>query len=212
MKKWFITLIFVLGFLPVVAVKAASPLTYVHLDYQITGMTDGYYNIIDGSFALAPGAWGDWECSNKIQIPKNIGKLYFSGWYTHFVLFYNNDSYIGFYYEDEYVYDLWGGESAEEKILGTYSYAYDVDRVLDVPTNATHILLQTCSSVPDVLLGYIEPLPVYFSNSVKPLIYYPAPTDAATNMTFGLMPALMIMIVIAGLVGGLIMITKKSKR
>ena len=100
---------------------------------------------------------------------------------------------------------------ADEKMLGTYNYSNDLIHVLDVPTNATHIVLQTCRGVEALdLEDYMEVMPIEFSDYVKPLIYYPAPTDAATNMTFGLMPALMIMVVIAGLIGGLIMITKKS--
>jgi len=207
-KKWFITLIFVLGCLPVVAVKAAPPQTYMHLDYEVI---NGYYDMGAGWFIDVSLYW---RCSNKIQIPKNVDKLYFSGWHTHYILFYNNETYIGFYYEDEYVADIiWFSSSAEEKILGTYNYTDDDIHMLDVPTNATHILLQTCSN-PAVqeLDEYMTPMPIAFSEKVKPLIYYPAPADAAANITFNLMPMLMIVIVIAGLTGGLIMITKKSKR
>jgi len=210
-KKWFIALLFVFAYLPVVAVKAAPPQTYAHLDYHLFWFFDSYYDIVDGTFVSEPDV-GEWMCSNQIQIPKNVDKLYFSDWHTHFVLFYNNDTYIGFYYEDEYVLDLTWVDGSEEKLLGTYSYGNDVDHALDVPTNATHILLQTCCRVSSDLEGYIEPMPIEFNVFVKPLIYYPAPTAAADNITFGLMPALMIMIVIAGVVGSLIMITKKSKR
>ncbi len=205
MKKWIITLLFVFACLPVVAIKAAPPQTYIHLGgYTVIVIAGGHYDIVDGSNATVPGLW---ECSEKIQIPKNVDKLYFSGLNTHFVLFYNNDTYIGFYYEGEYVLDF--SEEAEEKILGEYYYYSDY--MLDVPTNATHILLQSCDETfagSDVSL---DPMPISLSY-VRPLIYYPAPTDAAANITFSLMPMLMIVIVIAGLTGGLIMITKKSKR
>lgn len=205
MKKWIITLLFVFACLPVVAVKAAPSQAYIHLgDYEVTSIVGGHYDIVDGSYA---GVSGTWTCSEKIQIPKNVDKLYFSGLFTHFVLFYNNDSYIGFYYEGDYVLDFSVG--AEEKILGEYYY---IDHMLDVPTNATHILLQSCN---DTFAGQdvsLDPMPILFDNAFKPLIYYPAPADAADNITFGLMPALMIMLVITGLIGSLIMITKKSKR
>ena len=206
MKKWFITLLFVFACLPVVVVKAAPPQAYNHLDYKIYV---GYYDIGDGSYDDSDA----WRCSNKIQIPKNVGKLYFSGWLTHFILFFDDETYIGHYYDKEYVHDLSWTVEAEEKILDYY-YSGDlfINR-LDVPTNATHIVLQSCvDPQAQGLEDYIDLHPYYFLSGLKPLIYYPAPTDAATNMTFGLMPALMIMIVIAGLVGGLIMITKKSKR
>src|SRR5690606_37137657 len=103
---------------------------------------------------------------------------------------------------------------AEEKVLGSYNYHEDEEElILDVPTGATHIVLQTCSNVVSAGMGdYLEKMPIEFNPYVKPLIYYPAPTAAAANITFNLMPALMIMIVIAGVVGGLIMITKKPKR
>ena len=208
MKKWFITLIFVLGCLPVVVIKAAPPQTYIHLDYEI--IDDWGYNIGDGRFEGRPG----WVISNQIQIPKNVDKLYFSAWHTHFVLFFSDMTYIGFYRENEYVYDYTFDAGAEEKVLGGYNYHEDEEElILDVPTGATHIALQSCMDVTGAGMGdYIERLPIEFKPYVKPLIYYPAPTDAATNMTFGLMPALMIMIVIAGVAGSLIMITKKSKR
>lgn len=210
MKKWFIALLFVFACLPVVSVKAAPPQTYIHLDYEVNTIVGDYYDLGGGIYS--PRA-GQWSHSNKIQIPKNVDKLYFSGWYTHFILFYNNDSYIGFYHEEDYAYDVTWVGSEEEKTLGSYSYAGDSIYMLDVPANATHILLQSCLNISAAGLGdYMAPMPIEFRSTSKPLIYYPAPTDAATNMTFGLMPALMIMIVIAGLVGGLIMITKKSKR
>lgn len=206
MKKWFIALLFVFACLPVVAIKAASPQTYVHLeDYEII---NGYYHLEDGSFVAS----SYWHCSNKIQILKNVDKLYFSDWYTHFVLFFNEETYIGFYYDDEFVEDLTWETDAEEKILGTYNYTDDEICMLDVSTS-THIVLQTCWNPQTAELSeYMSRMPIDFSEFHKPLIYYPAPADAADNITFGLMPALMIMIVIAGLVGGLIMITKKSKR
>ena len=205
MKKWFIALLFVFACLPVVAVKAAPPQTYVHLDYEII---NGYYHLEDGSFVAS----SYWVCSNKIQIPKNVGKLYFSGGQAHFVLFYNNDTFIGFYYDDEFVEDVTWTAGAEEKILGTYNFADENIHMVDVSTS-THIVLQTCWYVTaDGLEDYLNEMPISFTELRKPLIYYPAPVDAATNMTFGLMPALMIMIVIAGVAGGLIMITKKSKR
>jgi hypothetical protein len=205
-KKWFIALLFVFACLPVVAVKAAPPQTYVHLDYEVI---NGYYDLGDGAYAGVTY----WRCSNRIQIPKNVDKLYFSGWATHFILFFRSDHYIGFYHDAEYAYDLTWFSDWEDLKLGEYSYSNDLIHVLEVPTNATHIALQTCSKIElaDMDL-YMEDMPSPFEVNDKPLIYYPAPTDAATNMTFGLMPALMIMIVIAGLVGGLIMITKKSKR
>lgn len=318
MKKWFIALLFVFAYLPVVAIKAAPPQTYIHLDYEIIDgvyydmgdgayddMGDGAYDALkqgetwvidenpdiinDGNylnftitftsnntvfyklysadygggyyylfyyevynegplvynkyyqawineayrtvtFNTAPtgdlltwlqanavkqvdGARSYWACSNKIQIPKDVDKLYFSGWHTHFVLFFSDKTYIGFYYEDEFVFDITFISDVEEKMLGSYNYSNDLIHVLEVPTNATHIVLQTCWGVEALdLEDYMEVMPIEFSDYVKPLIYYPAPTDAATNMTFGLMPALMIMVVIAGITGGLIMITKKSKR
>jgi hypothetical protein len=120
-------------------------------------------------------------------------------------------TYIGFYYETEYVLDYTFDADAEEKVLGSYNYHEDEEElILDVPTGATHIVLQTCSNVG--MEDYLEKMPIEFNPYVKPLIYYPAPADAAANMTFSLMPMLMIVIVIAGLTGGLIMITKKSKR
>lgn len=205
MKKWFIALLFVFVCLPVVVIKAAPPQTYIHLDYEII---DGYYDIGDGILSGRPA----WRCSNKIQIPKNVDKLYFSGWHTHFVLFYNNETYIGFYYDIEYVSDVTWAAEADKKILGTYSYSEDTIHMLDMPTNATHILLLNCADVTATdLQAYMENMPIAFHEMVKPLIYYPAPADAASNITFGLMPVLMIVIVIAGLTGGLIMMMKNSK-
>jgi hypothetical protein len=206
-KKWFIALLFVFACLPVVAVKAAPPQTYVHLDYEII---NGDYNLGDGQFEGRPG----WLCSNKIQIPKNVDKLYFSAWHTHFVLFFSDITYIGFYHEASYVNDYTFDPGAEEKELGVYYYGEDEEElILDVPTNAAYIVLQTCRDVTETGLDdYMDPIPIAFNPYVKPLIYYPAPADAATNITFNLMPTLMIMVVIAGLIGGLIMITKKSKR
>ena len=65
MKKWIITLIFVLGCLPVVAIKAASPQTYIHLDYEII---DGvYYDMGDGVF---DGAKSYWACSIRYKYLK----------------------------------------------------------------------------------------------------------------------------------------------
>jgi len=204
-KKWFIALLFVFACLPVVAIKAAPPQTYVHLDYEVI---NGHYHLEDGSFVAS----SYWVCSNKIQIPKNVGKLYFSSGFTHFVLFYNNDTFIGFYYDDEFVEDVSWTDGSEEKILGTYNYADENIHMLDVST-CTHIVLQTCWNVTGGgLEDYMEEMPIPFTEIRKPLIYYPAPADAADNITFGLMPALMIMLVIAGVVGSLIMITKKSKR
>ena len=139
MKKWFIALLFVFACLPVVAVKAAPPQTYVHLDYEII---NGDYNIGDGVFEGRPG----WRCSNKIQIPKNVDKLYFSGQLTHFILFYNDGTYIGHYYEEEYVADLTWEVSAEEMILGDYVIADGLLQELDIPDNATLMVLQTCSN------------------------------------------------------------------
>jgi hypothetical protein len=205
-KKWFIALLFVFACLPVVAIKAAPPQTYIHLDYEII---NGYYDIGDGAY----DGTAVWQCSNKIQIPKNVDKLYFSLWHTHYALFFSDEYYIGFYYDVEYVKDLTWSSGPEEKILGTYDYTTDLIHVLDVPTNATHIVLQTCRTPGTAGLSeYMNPMPIEFNEGVKPLIYYPAPADAATNITFNLMPTLMIMVVIAGLIGGLIMITKKSKR
>lgn len=205
MKKWFIALLFVFACLPVVVIKAAPPQTYVHLDYEVI---NGDYNLGDGSFEGRPG----WQCSNKIQIPKNVDKLYFSDWYTHFVLFFNDETYIGFYYDDEFVEDLTWEADAEEKILGTYNYTDDEIHMLDVSTS-THIVLQNCWSPPTAGLSeYMSPMPINFGEFHKPLIYYPVPADAAANITFNLMPTLMVVIVIAGLAGSLIMITKKSKR
>lgn len=209
MKKWFIALLFVFACLPVVVVKAVPPQTYNHLDYE-TFDVNYYYHLEDG---LVVDEIGGWTCSNKIQIPKNVDKLYFSDWYTHFVLFFNYETYIGFYYDDEFVEDLTWVAGAEEKILGTYNYTDDFIHMLDVPTNATHIVLQACWDPQTAELSeYMSPMPITFSAFHKPLIYYPAPADAAANITFNLMPALMVMVVIAGLIGGLIMITKKSKR
>lgn len=210
MKKWFIALLFVFACLPVVAVKAAPPQTYMHLEYEIN---EGRYHLQDGSFmawSISPG----WLCSNKIQIPKNVDKLYFSAWHTHFVLFFSDMTYIGFYYEADHVHDYTFDPGAEEKELGAYYYYEDGEElILDVPTGATHIVLQTCINVISAgMEDYLESMPIHFNLYVKPLIYYPAPADAVDNITFGLMPALMIMIVVAGLTGGLIMITKKSKR
>jgi len=204
-KKWFIALLFVFACLPVVAVKAAPPQTYIHLDYEII---NGDYNIGDGVFGGSPG----WRCSNKIQIPKNVDKLYFKGWLTHFILFFDDETYIGHYYDEDYVYDLTWETDAKENKLGIYHTSEVSSYMIDVSA-CTHIVLQSCVNPSDAgLEDYIDVHPYYISDDIKPLIYYPAPADAATNMTFGLMPALMIMIVIAGLVGGLIMITKKSKR
>ena len=207
MKKWFITLIFVFACLPVVAIKAAPPQTYAHLDYEII---NGYYDIGDGVFT----AISAWRCSNQIQIPRQVDKLYFSNWSTHFILFFTSKyALIGFYHEEEFAHDLTWSYDWEDFKLGDYSYSNDLIHALDVPTNATYIVLQTCPYLDLAdMEDYMQPMPIDFSEKVKPIIYYPAPTDAATNMTFGLMPALMIMIVIAGLVGSLIMITKKSKR
>ena len=205
MKKWFIALLFVFACLPVVAIKAAPPQTYVHLDYKIS---NGYYHLVDGTFVAS----SRWLCSNKIQIHKNIDKLYFSGGQAHFVLFFSNETYIGFYYDDEFVADVTWTAGAEEKILGTYNFGDEFIHMLDVSTS-THIVLQTCRDITGAgLEDYMDEMPITFSNLRKPLIYYPTPADATDNITFGLMPALMIMIVIAGMVGGLIMITKKSKR
>jgi len=210
--KWFITLLFVFVSLPVVAIKAALPQTYIHLDYEV--IYDGYYDIGDGIFVNSPA----WVRSNQIQIPRQVDKLYFSGWHTHFVLFYNNcagndyETYIGFYYNDERVFDLTWSAGTGEKILGTYNDAVDTIHMFDVPTNATHILLQTCGNVTYAdLQAYMENMPTAFTEEVKPLIYYPAPADTASNITFGLMPVLMIVVVIAGLTGSLIMMMKKSK-
>ena len=206
MKKWFIALLFVFAYLPVVAIKAAPPQTYIHLDY---GIINGYYDLGDGVYNDTTY----WQCSNRIQIPKNVDKIYFGGWLTHFILFFNGETYIGHYYDQEYVYDLTWETDAEEKILGLHSSDTSFTHVIDVPTNTTHIVLQSCEDPSAAgLEDYIDTLPYYFSNDTKPLIYYPAPADAADNITFGLMPALMIVIVIAGVVGSLIMITKKSKR
>ena len=208
MKKWFIALLFVFACLPVVAVKAAPPQSYIHLEYEV--ISGGYYNIGDGNFETGHVGW---RYSNKIQIPKNVDKLYFSGWLTHFMLFFDDKTYIGHYYDGEFVSDLTWEAAAEEMILGVY-FAYDgLTQEIDMPTNATHIVLQSCID-PSVagLEDYIDPALFEFEENVKPLIYYPAPADAAANLTFNLMPALMIMIVIAGAVGSLILITKKSKR
>ena len=206
MKKWFIALLFVFACLPVVAIKATPPQTYIHLDYEVI---NGDYNIGDGLFEGHTG----WRCSNKIQIPKNVDKLYFSGWLTHFILFFDNETYIGHYYDRDHVSDLSWEVDAEVMSIGEY-FAYDgLIQELDMPTNATHIVLQSCVNPSGAgVEDYIDPMPFDFEEITKPLIYYPAPTTAADNITFGLMPALMIMIVIAGMVGGLIMITKKSKR
>jgi len=204
-KKWIIALLFVFACLPVVAVKAAPPQTYIHLDYEIIG---GYYNIGDGGFE---GRYG-WLCSNRIQIPKNVDKLYFNGQLTHFILFFNGETYIGHYYDEDYVYDLtWETDGAEKK-LGVYHSDGSLLYMLDVSA-CTHIVLQSC--VDPMVAGledYIDTHPHYLFYDDKPLIYYPAPADAADNITFGLMPALMVMVVIAGMIGGLIMIAKKSKR
>ena len=89
MKKWFITLIFVFACLPVVAIKAAPPQTYIHLDYEVI---NGYYDMGAGWFIDVTPYW---QCSNKIQIPKNVDKLYLSVG-IHYILFYNNETYIGF--------------------------------------------------------------------------------------------------------------------
>jgi hypothetical protein len=205
-KKWFIALLFVFACLPVVSIKAAPPQTYVHLDYEII---NGDYNIGDGHFEGRPG----WLCSNKIQIPKNVDKLYFSGWLTHFMLFLDNETYIGHYYDEDFVYGLTWEMGAEESMLGVYHSSDKLTHMFDVPTNTTHIVLQSCVNPSAAgLEDYIDVHPYYFSDDSKPLIYYPAPTDAASNITFNLMPMLMIVIVIAGLIGGLIMLTKKSKR
>ncbi len=212
MKKWIITILLVFACLPVAVVKAASPQTYIHLDYEI--ITNGYYDVGDGNFVDSPY----WRRSNQIQIPKNVDKLYFSKWATHFILFfeYYQDTMdyvlIGYYHDNDHVMDLtWTTGWADFK-LGEYEYYNDLIHTLDVPTNATHLVLQTCDNISAAgLTGYLDTFSSPFGVLDKPLIYYPAPADAATNMTFGLMPALMIMIVIAGLVGGLIMITKKSR-
>lgn len=132
--------------------------------------------------------------------------------YTFCIIF-SDKTYIGFYYDDEFAFDLTFTAGAGEKMLGTYNYSNDLIHVLEVPANATHIVLQTCWGVEALDLDdYMEFMPIAFNENVKPLIYYPAPADAASNITFNLMPMLMIMIVIAGLTGGLIMITKKPKR
>ena len=111
------------------------------------------------------------------------------------------------------MFDLTFTAGTDEKMLGTYNYSNDLIHVLEVPTNATHIVLQTCCGVEALALDdYMEFMPIDFNERVKPLIYYPAPADTASNITFNLMPMLMIMIVIAGVAGGLIMKTKKSKR
>ena len=194
MKKWFIALLFVFACLPVVAVKAAPPQTYIHLDYEVI---NGYYHMEDGSFVAS----SYWVCSNKLQIPKNVDKLYFICGYAHYALFFSEETYIGFYYDDEFVFDFSWIEGADEKILGTYNFGDDNIHMLDMPSDATHIVLQTCWNVTGVgLEDYMEEMPLAFTELRKPLIYYPTPTDAATNMTFGLMPALMIMIVIAAAV------------
>jgi hypothetical protein len=204
-KKWFITLIFVLGCLPVVAVKAAPPQTYIRLEYEVI---NGSYNVGDGNFE----DWLGWLCSNKIQIPKNVNKLYFGGLITHFMLFFDGKTYIGYYYDYDYVYDLTWVAGAEEKLLGDYTFSDGFTFEIDIPTNATHIVLQSCLRPSDSgVEDYISPMPYYFSDD-NLLIFCPVPTAAADNITFGLMPALMIVIVIAGAVGSLIMITKKSKR
>ena len=140
MKRWFIALLFVFVSLPVVAIKAASPQTYIHLDYEV--IYDSYYDIGDGIFANSP-AWGG---SNQIQIPRQVDKLYFSGWHTHFVLFFSGETYIGFYYDDGFVFEMYI-DDAREKILGTYNYTDDLIHMLDVPTNTTHILLDRKSVV-----------------------------------------------------------------
>ena len=207
MKKWFIALLFVFACLPVVAVKAAPPQTYIHLDYEII---EGRYHLQDGLFMS--GASG-WRCSNKIQIPKNVDKIYLYGWLTHCILFFDNETYIGFYYDRENVsYPTWEVD-AVEKILGLYSSDARFTHMFDKLTNTTHIALQSCVNPSAAgLEEYIGLQRFYFGDDFKPLIYYPAPADAAANITFNLMPMLMIMIVIAGLTGSLIMITKKSKR
>ena len=209
MKKWFIAILFVFACLPVVAIKAAPPQTYMHLDYEVI---EGYYDLASGEFG---GEDVNWRCSNKIQLPKNVNKLYFGGRYIHFVLFFSNETYIGFYYERSNVYDVSSLVDSEVEILGHYYFTYDdIILALNVPTNATHIVLQTCHNPTAAGMGdYIGAFTTAkFGTRVRPLIYYLAPTDAATNMTFGLLPALMIMIVIAGLTGGLIMIMRKPKR
>lgn len=208
MKKWFITLIFVLGCLPVVVVKAAQPQTYMHLDYDVV---EGYYDLSSGEYC---GEDVNWRCSNKIQLPKNVNRIYISGRYMHFILVFSGETYIGAYYEGDTVLDVISLVGGEEKTLGVYYFMYDDPTLTrDLPANATHIVLQSCHNPTAAGMGdYINPLQTNFSGRVKPLIYYLTPTDAATNMTFGLIPALMIMLVIAGITGGLIMITKKSKR
>ncbi len=206
MRKWFTALLFVFACLPIVAIKAAPPQTYVHLDYEII---NGYYDIGDGTITDT----ATWRRSNMIQIPKNVDKLYFSGWHTHFVLFFSDEMFIGFYYDIEYVLDLTWVPGSEEKILGEYDYTIDLIHALDVPTNATHLALQQCVLVPTAgLTDYLETYPTPFNDMDKPLIYYPVTADAAANITFSLMPMLMIVVVIAGLAGGLIMITEKPKR
>src|SRR5690606_4947817 len=116
-------------------------------------------------------------------------------------------TYIGFYYDDEFVEGVTWTAGAEEKILGTYNYGDENIHMLDVSTS-THIVLQACWNVTGAgLEDYMEKMPITFTELRKPLIYYPTPTAAADNITFGLMPALMIMIVIAGVAGSLIMIT-----
>ena len=212
MKKWFIALLFVFACLPVVAIKAAPPQTYIHLDYEII---NGYYDLGDGTFTDTTA----WRCSNKIQIPKNVGELYFSKWDVHFILFFEYDQnimnymLIGYYHDEEYAYDLTWSVDWEDFKLGEYWYTDVLSNTLDVPTNATHLVLQRCDDISAAgLTGYLENFPTPFEENDKPLIYYPAPADAATNITFNLIPMLMIMLVIAGVAGGLIMITKKSKR
>ncbi len=206
MKKWFIALLFVFACLPVTAVRAAPPQTYIHLDYEII---NGYYDIGDGVFADSPA----WRCSNQIQIPKNVDKLYFSKWASHFILFFENSVLLGYYHDEDYAYDLTWAAGWEEFKLGDYVYSGDIIHALDVPTNATHLVLQTCVNISAAgMTDYLGDFPSSFEVNDKPLIYYPAPADAATNITFNLMPMLMIIIVIAGLAGSLIMITKKSKR
>jgi hypothetical protein len=212
-KKWFITLLFVFACLPVIVIKAAPSRTYIHLED---------YKIINGYHDLGDGAYNDttyWGCSNMIQIPKNVDKIFFSHWAAHYILFFGYDQqimdywYIGYYHDAEYAYDNTWFIDWEEHKLGEYDYTIDEIRALDVPTNATHLVLQQCRFISSAgLSDYLYDYPTSLSVNNRPLVFYPAPTDAATNMTFGLMPALMIMIVIAGVVGGLIMITKKSKR
>ena len=239
MKKWFIAL-FVFVCLPVVTVRAAPPQSYIHLeDYEVI---NGYYDIGGGMYANT----SYWRCSNKIQIPKNVDKLYFSNWASHFILFFAYDpqimdyQYIGYYHDAEYAYDLtWISDWEELKLgeyyyslgltptnaaiseweelkLGEYDYTLDLTwtaRALDVPTKATHLVLQQCYNVSSAgLTDYLYDYPSRFTIYDHPLIYYPAPTDAAANITFNLMPALMVLVVIAGLISGLIMIMKKSKR